>query len=80
MKQIRSSGSYEITIFNPLDARVEEYVTDSSLMESKQKAESIVESYNATLTTDHIAKGLSFSFSLSRVIFNSKYNNWAPNN
>lgn len=66
MKNIREVGSYEIVIYNSDDHRIKEIVVSTSLSETRQTAKSLV-------------KGTDNSFTISRVIDNSKYSKWKVN-
>lgn len=65
---IRTVGSYEITIFDPSDKRIEEIVIEDSLYAAQQLAKSKLKKY-----------GLSHSYTISKIVNNSKYNKWVPN-
>lgn len=65
--QIRAIGSYEIVLYDKDMHRILEKVSNISLMESRVLAE--------TMLSDDIAAD---SYTISRIIDNSKYNTWDP--
>ena len=79
MKQIRCVGSYEIVIYNPDDRRVAEFVETTALQGTKLIAEELVIDYNERfLTEEEIELGITYSYTISKILYNSAYNVWAP--
>ena len=79
MKQIRTTGSYEVVIYDLNDKRVVEYVKDTPLYETKLIAGDTVSIYNEKfLTKEQIDEGFTYSYTISRILHNSAYDNWAP--
>lgn len=79
MKQIRTIGHYEIVIYAPDDKRVDEYVKETPLYETKRIANELVNTYNNKfLTSKQLEEGITYSYTISRILHNSAYNNWAP--
>lgn len=63
MKNIRKIGNYEIVIYNGDDLRMKEVIVDSSLAEARKTAQNMI-------------KNTGNSFTVSRIVDNSKYNKW----
>jgi len=79
MKQIRTTGAYEIVIYDLDDKRVVEYVKETPLYETKLIAGDAVSIYNERfLTKEQIDEGLTYSYTISRILQNSAYDQWAP--
>lgn len=64
-KQIREVGCYELVYYDSNDNRIQEIVLNTSHYEAKKQAET-------QLIDGH-------SYTLSRIIDNSKFNTWTPN-
>ena len=61
---IRTIGSYEITIFDANFKRIKEVVSDKCLFESKQLAEQVMLEVGGK------------SYTVAKIIFNSKFDTW----
>ena len=66
-KQIRTLGSYEVVLYDEHDNRIKEIVSTSSLIQSREYAKELLQ------TLPDAA-----SYTVSRIIDNSKFNNWMP--
>jgi len=79
MKQIRIMGSYEVVIYDIDDKRVVEYVKTTPLYETKRIATDLVAMYNEKfLTQKQLEEGITYSYTISHILQNSAYDNWAP--
>jgi hypothetical protein len=65
--QIRSIGSYEIVLYDSKNSRILEEISDLSMIGSSNKAEQLLDAVPEAT-----------SYTVSRILYNSKYNVWAP--
>ena len=75
---IRSIGSYEIVLYTPEMKRVDEYVGHGSMVDSEQFAIRKVQELNKGHGINPEKDGVSFSYTVSKIVANSVFNNQAP--
>lgn len=79
MKQIRTIGDYEIIIYNPEQHRVMEHVSNLCYTESRDYAKALVFEHNERyLSEEQIAQGVTYSYTVSKLLDNSIYNVHMP--